>query len=108
MNRIREKATESEAVVQNITREIQVLDLAKKNLSISLSALRRLQSFGSWMPLTYHFRIIVTDGVRSLAFGINELAELIQSKRYTDIANTLAVRDFRLDPQLYLSWIDPL
>jgi len=47
MSRIREKATESEAVVRNITKDIQVLDLAKKNLITSMTMLRRLQMLGS-------------------------------------------------------------
>lgn len=46
MSRIREKATESEAVVRNITKEIQVLDLAKKNLILSMTTLKRLQMLG--------------------------------------------------------------
>lgn len=46
MSRIREKATESEAVVRNITKEIQVLDLAKKNLIHSMTTLKRLQMLG--------------------------------------------------------------
>ena len=48
MSRIREKATESEAVVRNITREIQVLDLAKKNLILSMTTLKRLQMLGEY------------------------------------------------------------
>ena len=47
MSRIREKATESEAVVRNITKEIQVLDLAKKNLILSMTTLKRLQMLGA-------------------------------------------------------------
>jgi hypothetical protein len=43
MSLIREKATESEAVVRNITKDIEVLDLAKKNLILSMTTLRRLQ-----------------------------------------------------------------
>ena len=46
MSRIREKATESEAVVRNITKEIQVLDLAKRNLILSMTTMKRLQSLG--------------------------------------------------------------
>ena len=46
MSRIREKATESEAVVRNITKDIQVLDTAKKNLIHSMTVLRRLQMLG--------------------------------------------------------------
>lgn len=46
MSRIREKATESEAVVRNITKDIQVLDLAKKNLILSMTIMKRLQMLG--------------------------------------------------------------
>lgn len=46
MNRIREKATESEAIVQDITKEIQILDLGKKNLVTSITSLKRLQILG--------------------------------------------------------------
>jgi hypothetical protein len=46
MSRIREKATESEAIVRDITKDIQVLDLAKKNLITSMTALKRFQSLG--------------------------------------------------------------
>ena len=52
MSRIREKATESEAVVRNITKEIQVLDLAKRNLIQSMTALKRLQMLGVYIPPT--------------------------------------------------------
>ncbi len=51
MSRIREKATESEAVVRNITKEIQVLDLAKKNLILSMTILKRLQMLGMFSLL---------------------------------------------------------
>ena len=47
MARIRENATESEAVVRNITKDIQVLDLAKKNLIHSMTTLKRLQMLGT-------------------------------------------------------------
>lgn len=50
MSRIREKATESEAVVRDITKDIQVLDLAKKNLITSMTMMKRLQMLGS-LPL---------------------------------------------------------
>ncbi len=46
MARIREKATESEAVVREITKDIQVLDLAKKNITRSITALKRFQMLG--------------------------------------------------------------
>jgi hypothetical protein len=46
MTLIREKATESEAVVRNITKDIQVLDLAKKNLITSVTVMKRLQMLG--------------------------------------------------------------
>ena len=46
MSRIREQATESEAVVRDITKDIQTLDLAKKNLTSSMTFLKRLQMLG--------------------------------------------------------------
>ena len=55
MSRIREKATESEAVVRNITKEIQVLDLVKKNLIVSMTTLKRLQMLGM-----SHFQVHAT------------------------------------------------
>jgi vacuolar protein sorting-associated protein 53 len=47
MSLIREKATESEAVVRNITKDIQALDVAKKNLILSMTTLKRLQMLGT-------------------------------------------------------------
>lgn len=49
MNRIREKATESEAIVRDITKDIQVLDLAKKNLILSMTTLKRFQMLGRYL-----------------------------------------------------------
>jgi hypothetical protein len=51
MSLIREKATESEAIVRNITRDIQVLDSAKKNLILSMTTLKRFQMLGTPLPL---------------------------------------------------------
>jgi len=48
MSRIREKATESEAIVHNITKDIQTLDFAKANLTLSMTMLRRLQMLGAY------------------------------------------------------------
>lgn len=47
VSRIQEKASESEAIVKNITKDIQILDLAKKNLMLSMTSLQRLQSLGA-------------------------------------------------------------
>lgn len=58
MSRIREKATESEAVVRNITKEIQMLDLAKKNLILSMTTLKRLQMLGTSCSRTYTCRAL--------------------------------------------------
>jgi hypothetical protein len=57
MSLIREKAVESEAVVRNITKDIQVLDHAKKNLILSMTTLKRLQMLGV-LP----FFLIVSHG----------------------------------------------
>ncbi|CCL98710.1 uncharacterized protein FIBRA_00714 [Fibroporia radiculosa] len=69
MSRIREKATESEAVVRNITKEIQVLDLAKKNLILSMTILKRLQM---------------------LVNALSQLEDQVKEKRYHEIIQTLA------------------
>ncbi|GJE92731.1 vacuolar protein sorting-associated protein 53 -like protein [Phanerochaete sordida] len=69
MSRIREKATESEAVVRNITKEIQVLDLAKRNLILSMTTMKRLQS---------------------LVNALGQLEEQMKENRYAEIAQTLA------------------
>jgi len=57
MSRIREKASESEAVVRNITKDIQVLDFAKKNLITSMTTLKRLQMLGE----TLSYRLASLD-----------------------------------------------
>ncbi|KAJ7217738.1 Vps53-like protein [Mycena pura] len=69
MSRIREKATESEAVVRNITKDIQVLDLAKKNLILSMTILKRLQM---------------------LVNALTQLEDFVKEKKYGEIAQTLA------------------
>ncbi|EIN11438.1 hypothetical protein PUNSTDRAFT_118834 [Punctularia strigosozonata HHB-11173 SS5] len=69
MSRIREKATESEAVVRNITKDIQVLDLAKKNLILSMTTLKRLQM---------------------LVNALTQLEDLVKERKYADIAETLS------------------
>ncbi|CAL1706403.1 unnamed protein product [Somion occarium] len=69
ISRIREKATESEAVVRSITKEIQVLDLAKKNLILSMTTLKRLQM---------------------LVSAFSQLEGQVKSSQYADIAQSLA------------------
>ncbi|KAJ3505368.1 hypothetical protein NLJ89_g7457 [Agrocybe chaxingu] len=69
MSRIREKATESEAVVKNITKDIQVLDLAKKNLITSMTMMKRLQM---------------------LVNALTQLEDLIKEKQYKEVAQTLS------------------
>lgn len=49
MTQIREKATESEVIVRNITKEIQMLDTAKKNITLSMTALKRFQMLSTWL-----------------------------------------------------------
>ncbi|KDQ55816.1 hypothetical protein JAAARDRAFT_208588 [Jaapia argillacea MUCL 33604] len=68
ISRIREKASESEAVVRNITADIQVLDLAKRNLVESVKGLRRLGM---------------------LVNALSQLEEQVKEKRYFDIIQSL-------------------
>lgn len=99
MNRIREKATESEAIVQNITKEIQVLDLAKKNLVASVTALKRLQLLGKRRIFNNQ-----TVANRLEATTVSQLAILSDKKDYAEIAKTLAVRPNRVFRFHYLTW----
>jgi hypothetical protein len=69
MSRIREKATESEAVVRNITKDIQVLDLAKKNLILSMTTLKRLQMLGVLREL----------------YSVDLLVDMISSQRFNAV-----------------------
>ncbi|CAK5281328.1 unnamed protein product [Mycena citricolor] len=69
MATIREKATESEAVVRNITQDIQVLDLAKRNLILSMTTLKRLQM---------------------LVNALTQLEDYIKERKYADVAQSLA------------------
>ncbi|KAL0581905.1 Vacuolar protein sorting-associated protein 53 [Marasmius crinis-equi] len=83
MSRIREKATESEAVVRSITKDIQVLDLAKKNLILSMTTLKRLQM---------------------LVNALTQLEDLVREKKYGEIAQTLAaVKEISVSFKQYTS-----
>ncbi|GAB1521607.1 Vacuolar protein sorting-associated protein 53 [Rhizoctonia solani] len=76
MSRIREKATESEAIVRDITKDIQVLDLAKRNLALSVTALKRFQM---------------------LVNALGQLESMVKEKQYKEIAQTLgAVKEISL------------
>ncbi|CAE6431773.1 unnamed protein product [Rhizoctonia solani] len=68
MSRIREKATESEAIVRDITKDIQILDLAKRNLALSVTALKRFQM---------------------LVNALGQLETMVKEKQYKEIAQTL-------------------
>ncbi|QRV79068.1 vacuolar protein sorting-associated protein 53 [Ceratobasidium sp. AG-Ba] len=83
MSRIREKAAESEAIVRDITKDIQVLDLAKKNLALSMTALKRFQM---------------------LVNALGQLDSLVKGKKYGEIAQTLAaVKEIALFFKTYSS-----
>jgi hypothetical protein len=90
MSRIREKATESEAVVRNITKDIQVLDLAKKNLILSMTTLKRLQMLGAPVEC-YCFSLLLTR--HSPVNALTQLEDLIQGRKYNEIAQTLSVNE---------------
>ncbi|KAK4054690.1 Vacuolar protein sorting-associated protein 53 [Microbotryomycetes sp. JL221] len=66
---IRDAATESEMVVRDITRDIQSLDMAKKNLVASMNALKRFQM---------------------LVNAFDQLTRLAKSRRYRETAQALA------------------
>ncbi|GAA6017676.1 hypothetical protein JCM11491_001165 [Sporobolomyces phaffii] len=65
---IRDAATESEVVVRDITRDIQSLDLAKRNLVASMNALKRFQM---------------------LVNAFDQLTKLAKSRQYRETAQAL-------------------
>ncbi|POY71074.1 hypothetical protein BMF94_5831 [Rhodotorula taiwanensis] len=65
---IRDAATESEVVVREITRDIQSLDLAKRNLVASMNALKRFQM---------------------LVNAFDQLTRLARSRKYRETASAL-------------------
>ena len=87
MNRICEKSTGSEFVVRNITKDIQVLDLAKKNLIHSMTTLKRLQMLGMsrQSPSRYPAEVRPVN-------ALTQVEGMIPEKHYAEIAQTLAVR----------------
>jgi hypothetical protein len=87
MSLIREKATESEAVVQNITKDIQVLDLAKKNLILSMTTLKRLQMLGMY-ALFLHLKHISSYPDSALT----QLQSYVKERNYTEVTQSLGVR----------------
>ena len=89
MSRIREKATESEAVVRNITKEIQVLDLTKKNLILSMTTLKRLQMLGAY-PLHWLHITSETPSSRTVN-ALSQLEDQIKERKYHEIVQSLAV-----------------
>ncbi|KLO18398.1 hypothetical protein SCHPADRAFT_993623 [Schizopora paradoxa] len=83
MSRIREQATESEAVVQSITKDIQKLDMTKKNLTTSMTMLKRFQM---------------------LANATSQLDELVKEKKYSETSQSLAaVKELSVVFKPYLS-----
>jgi hypothetical protein len=50
---IKEKAGESEKMVMDITREIKNLDQGKRNLTLSITVLRRLQMLGKFFGIFF-------------------------------------------------------
>lgn len=99
MSRIREKATESEAVVRNITKDIQVLDLAKKNLISSLTSLKKLQMLGktSLTPASRANGMCVVN-------AITQLEDHLRDRKYQEMAQTLsAVKEIAATFKPYLT-----
>ena len=86
MSLIREKATESEAVVKDITKDIQVLDLAKKNLITSMTMMKRLQMLGVY-PAPFSSTYLIYKLVNALTL----MEKLISEKMYSEVAQTLSV-----------------
>lgn len=82
---IRDAATESEMVVREITRDIQSLDLAKKNLIASMNALKRFQMLGQSSTPS---RALLTT--RATVNAFDQLTTLASSRRYRETAQALS------------------
>jgi vacuolar protein sorting-associated protein 53 len=91
MSRIREKATESEAVVRTITRDIQALDRAKSSIVTSMTTLKRLQMLGA---SNISFFDLLMEKFCHLANGLSQLEDLVRAKKYTEISQTLSVSSY--------------
>lgn len=100
MTAIRDAATESEAVVREITRDIQSLDLAKRNLVASMNALKRFQMLGELFgqphrpgPLAIKYEIPVCSRcllARALTVhAFDQLTRLARSRKYRETASAL-------------------
>ena len=87
MSRIQEKASESEAIVKNITKDIQILDLAKKNLMLSITSLQQLQSLGVCVLSAEHLLCELMPLVNEIA----QLESLIRENKYHDIVHVYGV-----------------
>ncbi|SGY14176.1 BQ5605_C010g06090 [Microbotryum silenes-dioicae] len=90
---IRNAATESEMVVREITRDIQSLDLAKRNLVASITALKRFQMLGPFEQRVHRStRPWKTDLFRSnseTVSAFDQLNRLAKSRRYRETAQAL-------------------
>jgi vacuolar protein sorting-associated protein 53 len=89
MSLIRERATESEAIVRNVTRDIKVLDLAKNNLTLSMTTLKRLQMLG-WF-LCFRLELKVTRFMTTIVNALSQLEDYVKDKKYPDITQSLSV-----------------
>jgi len=89
-SRIREKSAESSHIVHEITKDIQLLDLAKRNLVASVNSLRRFGMMGVWAlrirPSMAILTVLVVNGVSQLE---DQLAAT--PRKYPDISQSLAV-----------------
>lgn len=65
---IKEKATQSEQMVQEITQDIKSLDYAKRHLTTSITTLKRLQMLGEYTNMSKHMDHRGTQTDNKMAF----------------------------------------
>lgn len=72
ISEMKEKAEQSEVMVQEICRDIKKLDFAKKNITTTITALHRLAMLGLYILSSYSiFNISKTfSSDRTLMFGL--------------------------------------
>ncbi|KAI9507909.1 Vps53-like protein [Russula earlei] len=101
---IREKAAESEAVVRDITRDIQILDLGKENIVRSMTVLKRLQMLGALPPLSHRSFLGIQSAPTTTVNSLSQLEDYVRDKRYIEITQTLsAVKEISASFKQYTS-----
>lgn len=90
LEQIREKASQSEAAMREITREINALDRAKRNVVGSMTALKRLWMLGESVGQLDQDCLPLILNARASVNAVSSLSRLTSAGRYAAAAESLA------------------